>query len=111
MSEFHASAKTSYVKLSGGFSELPDLLLSLKEIVHEYLLPWFTVILQLWGPKYIIFGTDWPVCKIGGGPNAVNRWIQVVDYLLDTVQLSDSEKDDIYYGNALRAYNLQVTDE
>lgn len=98
------AADNSYIKLSGGFSELPDGSSDAKAV--ENILPWFKVFLGLWGPSKIIFGSDWPVSKFGGGPSAIDRWIKVTKALLEACGLSDEEQDQIYYLNAHKAYKL-----
>jgi L-rhamnono-1,4-lactonase len=94
------------VKLSGGFSELPKNTTRSKAV--EYLLPWFKVFLDLWGPSKIIFGSDWPVCKFGGGTEAINHWIEIVKDLTTECGLSEREQDAIFYLNAHTAYKLDA---
>ncbi|KAJ6151453.1 hypothetical protein N7470_007050 [Penicillium chermesinum] len=63
-----ASEKT-YMKLSGLFSELPplspDVDLDIPALIAR-LSPWTNVIFDVFGPDRIMFGSDWPVCNIGG---------------------------------------------
>lgn len=92
------------VKLSGAFSEVPEN--STNDIAVEHTKPFLAVILDLWGVDRIIWGSDWPVCQFGGGPDGLKRWIDVSERLLQTLGVSETDKDKIYSGNAVKAYNL-----
>src|SRR5688572_25007012 len=68
-----ASAHPSIVmKFSGAFSELPqDERLSAlsgaqkEEAIVAYILPWAKEVFSIFGSDRIIWGSDWPVCKLG----------------------------------------------
>ncbi|KAJ5180518.1 hypothetical protein N7492_003728 [Penicillium capsulatum] len=103
----------TYMKLSGAFSELPSLSattdLDLPGLV-DYLQPWTDVIFNSFGTERIMFGSDWPVCNIGGGGNDVswNRWQRVVEGILDRRGLTEEQKRGIWGQVALKAYGADI---
>lgn len=107
-----ASNKT-YMKLSGAFSELPPLSADADADIGslvERLQPWTDVVFQAFGAKRVMFGSDWPVCTIGGGGNDVswNRWRDVVEGILEKRGLTDEEKEGIWGRVAVKAYGIDI---
>ncbi|KAI2791408.1 hypothetical protein POX_c04268 [Penicillium oxalicum] len=102
---------TTYMKLSGAFSELPPLPVNndpdIDDLV-ERVQPWTDVVFDSFGPERIMFGSDWPVCNIGGGGNAVSwtRWTQVVEGIMKRRGLSQTQKEGVWGGVAVKAYGL-----
>jgi len=68
--------------------------------------PYVQHCLEEFGTKRCIFGTNWPVCKLDlVQPMAEYKdVIELVDKLLEG--RTDEEKEDIFYNNAVRFYNL-----
>ncbi|KAK3710438.1 L-rhamnono-gamma-lactonase [Vermiconidia calcicola] len=116
--EFEAWCKTvstmadcgkTFIKLSGAFSELPPGLREIDNIVI-HLRPWVAHVLKCFGPRRIMFGSDWPVCNLNG-PRKQDSWAawkDVVKLLLDDEEhgLSEVGKDRIWQGTARDAYRL-----
>ncbi|KAI5304080.1 hypothetical protein KEM56_006872 [Ascosphaera pollenicola] len=109
----------TYMKLSGGFSELPPQPESLdredeeKALVAELaesIRPWTSHVLASFSPSRVLFDSDWPVCNINGGGNNVSwrRWAGIVERVLDSSGLSLEEKAAIWGRNSLAAYSLPV---
>lgn len=111
-----ASFSNMYVKISGGFSEMdplgPETELwnweaptngySLQE-TREWVGHWLNEMLYIFGPRRMIFGSDWPVCNVGGGGNKfswINWWSVVVEYM------NVEDESGFWSGNATRAYSL-----
>ncbi|KAM5352476.1 hypothetical protein ACJ41O_005199 [Fusarium nematophilum] len=96
----------TYMKLSGGFSEMPD---SLKNQdpnrIFESTLGWLGIVLATFGPSRIMFGSDWPVCTVGA-KDAWPRWRTVVERMCWMATLSDEERAMIFGGTAKKAYRL-----
>ncbi len=65
------------------------------------LTPYLDVILEAFGAKRLMFGSDWPVCLLAGQYNQVHNIVK--EYI---VKLSDDEQEDIMGRNASRFYNL-----
>ncbi|KAM7199258.1 hypothetical protein V8F20_005860 [Naviculisporaceae sp. PSN 640] len=111
-----SKCKKTYIKLSGLFSEMTDKVRtwSAHHIVDS-ILPWLTILLVTFGPKRIMFGSDWPVCTIGvddanaedpEADNAWEKWRKVVEKMCDIAGLSDSDQKMIWAGTAREAYHL-----
>lgn len=64
--------------------------------------PYVEVVLEAFGPARILAGSDWPVCKLAA---SYQRWWQTLQALL--AEFSDSERDAILGGNAIRIYQLE----
>ncbi|KAF5587621.1 uncharacterized protein FSUBG_11737 [Fusarium subglutinans] len=96
----------TYIKLSGGFAEMGDAIdgLSSNDIC-KVLEKWFRVILDSFGPRRIMFGSDWPVCTINMS-NAWSRWHDVTVQLCQESGLTPEEQGMIFSGTARQAYNL-----
>jgi len=100
----------TYMKISGGFSEMPD---SLKEReandIFEALMPWLSVILAAFGTDRIMFGSDWPVCTVGvGASEAWSKWQKVVARLCWMATLDEEAQRQIWGGTALKAYGIEL---
>lgn len=105
-----ASNKT-YMKLSGAFSELPPLSADTNADIDslvERLQPWTDVVFDAFGAERVMYGSDWPVCTIGGGGNNVSwkRWRDVVEGILEKRGLKDEEKEGIWGRVAVKAYGI-----
>jgi L-fucono-1,5-lactonase len=68
---------------------------------EEQLKPYIDVVLESFGPKRLMFGSDWPVCLV-----AVRYadWAAIVDRFIG--ELSQSEQERIWSGTAVEAYRL-----
>ncbi|KAJ5356520.1 Amidohydrolase 2 [Penicillium concentricum] len=107
-----ASPKT-YMKLSGGFSELLPLEAESEPdfgAIVERVQPWTDVIFDAFGADRVMFGSDWPVCNVGGGGNDVawGRWRRVVEEVLERRGLSEEEKKGVWGSVALHAYGIDI---
>jgi L-rhamnono-1,4-lactonase len=122
----------TYVKLSGGFSEMPpSLRKQTPSEIFQALFPWFGVVLATFGVGKIMFGTDWPVCTVGfdapsaagkgkGGEdeekskkqdegekeNAWAKWKAVVDKMCWMASLQEEDMKMLYGGTAAKAYGI-----
>lgn len=61
--------------------------------------PYFDVVLEAFGPRRLLFGSDWPVCLVACG---YTRWMEVVEELAR--DLSGDERAAILGENARRVY-------
>lgn len=115
-----ASFSNVYMKVSGGFSEMDPLPPSVRQgpwdfstrqellqDIRRWAENWLREILTIFGPRRVMFGSDWPVCNVGGGGNEVSwmNWWSIVEGF---VKSDMSEEDQRYFwsGNAIRAYGL-----
>ncbi|KAF7563462.1 hypothetical protein G7046_g677 [Stylonectria norvegica] len=96
----------TYMKLSGGFSEMPDSLRKqTPNHIFEATLGWLGVVLATFGSGRIMFGSDWPVCTVGAD-DAWPRWHSVVERMCWMATLGDEERAMIFGGTAKKAYGL-----
>ncbi|MDX5338612.1 MAG: amidohydrolase family protein [Cyclobacteriaceae bacterium] len=85
-----------YCKISGMVTEA-----DWDKWTPEHLFPYMEIALELFGPKRLMFGSDWPVCLLAGEYEPV---FQVVEDF--TQALSASEKDLILGETAAEFYRI-----
>ncbi|KAI0207031.1 hypothetical protein F4808DRAFT_406276 [Astrocystis sublimbata] len=103
-----SKASRTYMKLSGGFSEMPD---SLKqrsaEEIFDALTPWLTVLLTAFGAERLMFASDWPVCTVGvGEEGALEKWKKIVERLCWMASFDEEQQRRIWGGTAVEAYGI-----
>lgn len=106
-----AAHQTTYMKLSGFFSELPPQTADEPTTIHDLVArirPWAAVVFQVFGPARIMFGSDWPVCNVGGpGPaKSWQHWHDLIATLLENLKLSDEDVARVWHGTAAEAYRI-----
>lgn len=109
-----ASFRSTYMKLSGMFSELAE-----QDTTHpsgistlvEHTKPWVDIVFNAFGPARIMFGSDWPVCNVGGPgiQDSWTHWHALVDAILDSQNLTTRDREQVWSGAAMKAYNIQVS--
>ena len=85
-----------YCKLSGMVTEA-----DWRGWTEKDLQPFIDVVLECFGPKRLMFGSDWPVALVACD---YKKWIETVERA--TTSLSGSERDRIFGGTAKEAYRL-----
>ncbi len=91
-----AKHENIYVKLSGMVTEA-----DWKDWSTNDLLPYVDFCLEKFGPKRLMYGSDWPVCLLAGSYSEVyNALKQLIS------QLSPAEQESIYGKTAVEFYNL-----
>jgi L-fuconolactonase len=63
--------------------------------------PYAAHVLDAFGPKRVLFGSDWPVVKLA---STYARWLAAADALLDG--LTPADRDAVFSDNARRTYRL-----
>lgn len=87
-----------YCKLSGVVTEA-----DFASWTEDTLRPYLEAALEVFGPRRLMFGSDWPVCLLAAG---YQRWVKVVANA--TAGLSPGEKDRFWGGTAAEVYQLSV---
>ena len=84
-------------KLSGVVTEA-----DYKTWTYEEIWPYMQAALEAFGAQRLMFGSDWPVCRV-----AVEyaEWVRTVERF--TEHLSATERQAIFHDNAARAYGLK----
>ncbi|MFJ5879982.1 amidohydrolase family protein [Kitasatospora cineracea] len=68
----------------------------------EHLAPYAGAALDAFGPRRLLFGSDWPVCTLEAG------YREVLDLARElTAALSPAERRAVFHDNAVRAYRLR----
>ena len=67
----------------------------------ETLAPYVNHVIELFGWDRLVWGSDWPVCTLGGG---LATWVAATHALLSGC--SQDEKTKLFSGNARRIWNL-----
>jgi L-fuconolactonase len=67
----------------------------------EQLKPYVDHVLAEFGPRRVIWGSDWPVCTLAA---SYDRWIEVTDRVIDGCD--SDERAAILGGNAIETYSL-----
>jgi L-fuconolactonase len=91
-----ARRENVYCKLSGLVTEA-----DWDTWTEKDLRPFIDSVLECFGPKRLMFGSDWPVSLLAC---AYDKWIGVVERA--TASLSASERDRLFGGTAKEAYRL-----
>ncbi|MDX1680156.1 MAG: amidohydrolase family protein [Akkermansiaceae bacterium] len=91
-------AKREHVscKVSGMLTEVRD-----EDWDLELIQPYFDTVLEAFGPKRVMFGSDWPVLLLR---DSYGTWTEVADQL--SAFLSKDEQAAFWGGNARRIYGL-----
>ena len=93
-----AAKPNVYCKLSGLVTEA-----DWKNWKKEDFRPYLDVVFEAFGPKRLMFGSDWPVCLLAAS------YEQVVEIIEDYVQdFAADIKDRIFGGNAAEFYQLKA---
>ena len=97
-----------YIKLSGAFNEVPDnqptpdTILPMVNMLH----PWTSIVFTAF-PRRVMFGSDWPVCNVGGPKGEQgnwNFWVEIVKHEIQ--EFDDEERESIWWRAATEAYAL-----
>ena len=104
----------TYMKLSGLFSEMPEQEDGQPEDVQKLIQrmkPWAEVVFNAFTPERIMFGSDWPVCNVGGpgAERSWSHWHDVVTALLQELELDEDAQRRIWYGTAAEAYRIDLS--
>ena len=103
-----SKCERTYMKLSGAFSELPSDLASTADVA-AFMAPWFEHVLQTFGARRIMFGSDWPVSNVSRGEASWTKWREVVGALSTDPRyvLSAQDCESIWIGTAAEAYRVR----
>jgi L-fuconolactonase len=91
-----ARRQNVYCKLSGMVTEA-----NWSSWTENDLQPYVESILESFGPRRVMFGSDWPVLLVA---SSYKRWVNAVRHMISS--LSTDEQDRIMGGTAREAYGL-----
>jgi L-rhamnono-1,4-lactonase len=105
-----------YMKLSGAFNEFaPKQTPSTIPALLEALKPYFDRVYEVFGPKRVMFGSDWPVCNVGGPRGQTNEegkesnwglWRDVVEAWMDGRGFDEKIRENIWWRTGAEAYRI-----
>lgn len=87
-----------WCKLSGMVTEA-----DIKNWSPEDLVPYIETVLEAFGPKRVLLGSDWPVCRLAGEYGQVMKIVP--DYI---ASLNSADQERILYKNAIDCYQLKL---
>ncbi len=87
-----------YCKISGLATEANH-----KSWTKPQLRVYMDIVLEAFGPKRVMFGSDWPVCLLA---ISYSQWVDLVSEAL--AKLSEDEQARVWAGTAKEAYQLSV---
>ncbi len=70
---------------------------------YEQIRPYMETALAAFGPERMMFGSDWPVCRVA---TSYANWVHTVERF--AAPLSASEQQALFAGSAVRAYRLNA---
>jgi L-fuconolactonase len=91
-----AKRQNVYCKVSGMVTEA-----DYQTWEEEHLRPYFDIVLEAFGPRRLMFGSDWPVCLLAC---SYEKWVEIVSRRIEG--LSSDEKQRVLGGTAREAYKL-----
>ncbi|MCC6927771.1 MAG: amidohydrolase family protein [Gemmatimonadaceae bacterium] len=95
-----AAHDTVTCKLSGLFTQCaPD------PCDERAIRPYLRHVVEIFGPRRVMYASDWPVCTLAGSADA---WHALVCDVVGGL-CSRHERDEIFGGTAIRAYRLTIT--
>ncbi|WP_031002418.1 amidohydrolase family protein [Streptomyces sp. NRRL F-5727] len=94
-----ASLPNTVCKLSGMVTEA-----DWRSWTPDDLRPYADTVLDAFGPRRLMYGSDWPVCRLAAGYAEVLGTAHAV-----TERLDPGERHEVFAGTALRTYGLTVT--
>jgi len=90
-----AAEKNTVCKISGIIANVP------KEWETADLAPIVKHCMNVFGPDRVVFGSDWPVCLLGG---TLTKWVTTLKEIVSDSPLSSQRK--LFAENAIRYYRL-----
>lgn len=98
----------TYMQISGGLLEMQESLRNRSaEDIFAAIHPWLGILLAIFGPERLIFGSDWPICTWGADSNAWEKWLGVVRRMCDMASLGEDKMRMLYAGTAIEAFGLE----
>lgn len=105
------------MKLSGAFNEFASPNTSLNTptpntvpLMLAALRPYLATVFEAF-PDRVMFGSDWPVCNVGGPKGEEGNWgfwRDVVEAAMEDRGIGEKEKDGAWIGNGARAYGVSM---
>lgn len=98
------------MKLSGAFNEFDDPTPSSASAVVQSLSLIVSSVFDAFNDR-VMFGSDWPVCNVGGPAGEEDNWrlwAECVEKILQEAEVADVKGDSIWWKAGSRAYDVQL---
>lgn len=98
-----------YMKLSGAFNEF-DATPKEPQQIAGALSPFVDAVFRFFRGR-VMFGSDWPVCNVGGPSGESGNWklwVEVVETILHQKNLSEEEKEQVWWRAGAEAYGIEL---
>ena len=97
-----------FMKLSGAFNEFNSTTPSSGSELVTSLSPIVSNILEAFGNK-VMFGSDWPVCNVGGPVGEKENWglwVECVEGLLKERKIAEADSESVWWKAGSLAYDI-----
>lgn len=104
-----AGDKNIYMKLSGALNEFTSTTPDSTDVIVATLKPFAQFIFSTF-PRRVMFGSDWPVCNVGGPKGEDGNWSfwrDVVEGLLKEEGFEEEDKEWVWWRAGGEAYGLE----
>jgi len=98
------------MKLSGAFNEFDSSTPSSGSELVTSLSPIVSKVLEAFGNK-VMFGSDWPVCNVGGPVEEKENWglwVECVEALLKERKITAADSESVWWKAGSTAYDVQL---
>jgi L-rhamnono-1,4-lactonase len=99
-----------FMKLSGAFNEFEKGTPPSTADIVKSLIPITSKVLDAFGDR-VMFGSDWPVCNVGGPAGEKGNWglwVESVESLLEEAHVAEEKREQIWWKAGSKAYSVQV---
>lgn len=98
------------MKLSGAFNEFDKSTPSSASDIVQSLGPIMFKVSNTFGDR-VMFGSDWPVCNVGGPAGETGNWAlwaESVKLLLQEARIEGTDAESVWWKAGSRAYDVQL---
>lgn len=98
------------MKLSGALNEFDDATPSSASQIVQSVKPVVSKIFDAFDNR-VMFGSDWPVCNVGGPAGEKGNWglwVESVELLLEGAKIGAEDSESIWWRAGSRAYDVQI---
>jgi predicted TIM-barrel fold metal-dependent hydrolase len=98
------------MKLSGAFNEFNQSVPNTTQAVVAALDPYLDVVFANFSQR-VMFGSDWPVCNVGGPKGEQGNWAfwrDVVEKVVEERGMREDEVEGVWWGVGVKAYGIEM---
>lgn len=99
-----------FMKLSGAFNEFEKATPSSAAEIVKSLTPITLRVLDAFSDR-VMFGSDWPVCNVGGPAGEKGNWglwVESVELLLEEAHVAEEKTEQVWWKAGSKAYGVQL---